>query len=118
MTACLRLEPYCIVLYLSIPISAFQKRSRRQLTLWHSLHAEALPVTASEGLAQGPYVAARTGFELATLRSKDIDSTNAPPRPTYRQGTVETLSNKFTNSVSKAGGLFMQELIGDTTKMS
>ena len=36
----------------------------------------------SEGLAQGPYVAARAGFELKTLRSKGFDSTNAPPRPT------------------------------------
>ena len=45
-----------------------------------SQHAEALQATASKGLAQGPYVATRAGFELATLRSKDIDSTNAPPR--------------------------------------
>ena len=35
-----------------------------------------------EGLAQGPYVAARAGFEPTTLRWKGIDSTNAPPRPT------------------------------------
>ena len=33
-------------------------------------HAEAPQATASEGLAQGAYVAARTGFELATLRIK------------------------------------------------
>ena len=49
--------------------------------MFWSLHTEALEATASEGLAQGPYVAARTGFEPATLRSKRIDSTNAPPRP-------------------------------------
>ena len=38
--------------------------------------------TVSEGLAQGPYVAARAGFEPTTLWSKGIDSTNAPLCPT------------------------------------
>ena len=39
-------------------------RSRsQQLTLCRSLHAEALEATASEGLAQVPYVAASAGFE-------------------------------------------------------
>ena len=33
-------------------------------------------------LPRVPYVAARAGFEPATLRSKGIDSTNALPRPT------------------------------------
>ena len=61
---------------------AVQKRSRpQQLTLCRSLHAEALKATASEGLAQGPCVEARAEFEPTTLRSKGIDSTNAPPRP-------------------------------------
>ena len=83
---------YCIVLYillfLSISIAlltawAFQKRSRpQQLTLYRSLHAKALQATVSEGLAQTPYAASRTGFEAATLRSKCINSTNAPPVPT------------------------------------
>ena|SRR6218665_2946944 len=45
-------------------------------------HAEAPQATASEGLAQGRCVATRAGFELATLWSKGIDSTNAPPCPT------------------------------------
>ena len=40
--------------------------------------SEALQATASQGLAQGPYVAARAGFEPGTLLSKGIDSTNAP----------------------------------------
>src|SRR6218665_2699508 len=84
-----------IVLYLSIsiallPIRAFQKRSRpQQLILCRRLHAEVtgnckkkLQATVTEGLAQGPYVAASMGFEPTTLRSKGIDSTNAPPRPT------------------------------------
>ena len=47
-----------------------------------SLHAEALQATESEELVKSPYVAARAGFEPTTLRSKGIDSTHAPPRPT------------------------------------
>ena len=52
------------------------------MILCRSLHAETLQATASEGLAQGSYVAVRAGFEPVTLHSKFIDSTNAPPRPT------------------------------------
>ena len=44
--------------------------------------AEASQATASEGLVQGPYVAARTEFKPATLRTKGVESTNAPPRST------------------------------------
>jgi len=36
----------------------------------------------SEGLAQGPYVAAGVGFEPATLRTQDTELTNESPRPT------------------------------------
>ena len=42
---------------------------------------EAPQETASEGLAQGPYVAARAGVETMTLRTKDVDSTKVPLRP-------------------------------------
>jgi len=38
-------------------------------------HAEASQATASEGLAQGPYVAARAVFQPVTLRTK---ATNLP----------------------------------------
>src|SRR6218665_2518128 len=48
------------------------------------IHAEAPQVTASEGLAQGPYVAARAGFEPMTLETKGDESTNEPPRPTLK----------------------------------
>ena len=44
-------------------------------------HAEAPQATASEGLAQGPYVADRVGLKPTTLRTKDVESTNAPPHP-------------------------------------
>ena len=42
-------------------------------------HAEAPQATVSEGLAQGPYLAARTGFEPVM---KGDESTNEPPRLT------------------------------------
>ena len=45
-------------------------------------HAEAPQAIVSEGLAQSPYVAARAGFEPTTLRTKGVETTNAPPRPT------------------------------------
>ena len=44
-------------------------------------HAEAPQATVSEGLAQGPYVAARAGFEHTTLRTKGAESANVPPHP-------------------------------------
>ena len=45
-------------------------------------HAEVQQATAGEGLAQGPRVAARAGLTLTTLRTKGVESTNEPPRPT------------------------------------
>ena len=45
-------------------------------------HAEAPQATASEGLEQDPYVVDRVGFEPATLRTKGVESTNEPLRPT------------------------------------
>ena len=36
----------------------------------------------SEGLAQGPYMAADVGFEPATLRMQGTEHTTEPPRPT------------------------------------
>ena len=43
-------------------------------------HAEAPQATASEGLAQGPYVVARVGFKPMTLRTKVVESTNESPQ--------------------------------------
>ena len=37
---------------------------------------------ATERLAQGPYMAARAGFEPTTLRMKGNESSNEPPHPT------------------------------------
>ena len=41
--------------------------------------AEALHATMGEGLAQGPYVAARVGFEPATFQTQDTKTTTEPP---------------------------------------
>ena len=57
-----------------------------------SLHAEALQAPVSEGLAQGPYVATRVGFEPANLRTEGTEHTTKPPRPTYRVTIITTVS--------------------------
>ena len=44
-------------------------------------HAEAPQATVSEGLAQGPYMAARAGFGPTTLRTKGAKSNDEPPCP-------------------------------------
>ena len=46
-------------------------------------HAEAPQANVSEGLAQGPYVAARAGVESMTIRLKGVDSTNVPPNAPF-----------------------------------
>ena len=48
----------------------------------HEYCVGATQATASEGLAQGPYVAARAGFEAVTLWTKVAESTNEPAHPT------------------------------------
>jgi len=45
-------------------------------------HTEAPQATVSEGLALGPNVAVRAGFEAVTLRTTGVESTHAPdPHP-------------------------------------
>ena len=51
-------------------------------------HAEAPQLSASEGLAQGPYVAARARFERTTLRMIGVESINEPPILTLYLGLV------------------------------
>src|SRR6218665_3020182 len=58
------------------------------MTLFRSLHYEALhPRAAVRDLPRGPYAEVRVEFHPATLRSKGIVSTNAPPRPTDFKNT-------------------------------
>ena|SRR6218665_1675277 len=56
-----------------------QRRSRQQHGYCIGVSRRSAQETVSEGLAQGPYMAARVGVVPATLRSKVIDSTKAPP---------------------------------------
>ena len=44
-------------------------------------HAKVPQANASEGIAPGPYVAARAGFEPVTIRTKCDESTSEPLRP-------------------------------------
>src|SRR6218665_3867919 len=68
--------------------TATQRRSRHSTDAVSEFHAEAPQATASEGLAQGPYVAARAGVEPTTLRSIGVDSANEPPCPTRNKRTI------------------------------
>ena len=43
----------------------------------------------SEGLAQGPYVAAVVGFKPASFSVQGTDFTTEPPRPAIRYVNVE-----------------------------
>ena len=58
-----------------------QRRSRHSTDTVPEFQAEAPQSAVSEGLAQGPYMAARAGVEPMTLRTKGVDSTNASPTP-------------------------------------
>jgi len=62
------------------------------------LRAEAPQATASEGLAQGPYMEARALFEPATPRTKDVQSTTEPPHPTNIRGIA---------TITKSKGIFL-----------
>src|SRR6218665_2974244 len=55
-----------------------QRRSRHSTDTVLEFHTEAPQATASEGLAQGPYVAARAGFEPTTLLTNLPMSHNTP----------------------------------------
>ena len=60
----------------------FKNYASFRLDTVSEFHAEAPQVTASEGLAQGPYVAARARFEPTTFCTKGDESTNEPPHRT------------------------------------
>src|SRR6218665_2076998 len=58
-----------------------ERHSRHSTDTVPEFHDAAPQATVSEGLAQGPCVAARAGVEPTTLRTKGVDSTNAPHTP-------------------------------------
>src|SRR6218665_832912 len=47
--------------------------------------------TANKGLAQGPYLADRAGFEPTTLRTKGDESTNEPPHAKLTQNDMTSI---------------------------
>jgi len=61
-------------------------------------HAEALQATASEGLAQCPYAAARAGFEPVTLQKKGAESANEPSRHKIALRPTSQLLNSLSES--------------------
>jgi len=62
-------------------------------------HTEAPQATASEGLAHGPYVAGRAGFEPVTLQTKGVKSTNEHPCPQNINNVVEVTGRKLMQHV-------------------
>ena len=82
------------------------RRSRQSTDTESEFHAKAPQATESEGLAQGPYVAARAGFEPTTLRPKGDETTNEPPRPTwFTLNNSQLKAGKLNNSQLRAGKL-------------
>src|SRR6218665_131283 len=68
--------------FYSTSSSSLLHRSAPSTDTVSEFYAEAPQATASEGLDQGPNVAAKAGFEPATLRTTGVESTNEPPSPT------------------------------------
>ena len=59
----------------------YSEALQTQYTDVSEFDAEAPQATANEGLAQGPYVAAKTGLKPTTFQTKGVQSTNEPPCP-------------------------------------
>src|SRR6218665_1358893 len=56
-----------------------------------------IQATTSEGLAQGPYVVARVGFEPATFHTQGTEPATEPPHPTIHiRVKTATLCNVTT----------------------
>jgi len=62
--------------------------SRHSTDTVSEFYAEAPQATASERLAQGPYVVARARFEPTTLRMKGVESFIELPRHTIYRPSV------------------------------
>ena len=57
-------------------------KRRSALALLGGTDAMVLQSIVIEEVAQGPYLAARAGFEPATLRTQRTEPATEPPRPT------------------------------------
>ena len=65
----------------SLSMSLSEAFPTTALILCRRLHIEQRKATVSEGLAQGPYMVDRVGFELTTLRTEGTEPTTEPPCP-------------------------------------
>ena len=66
----------------SLSMSHSEEVPTTGLILCRSKYTEAVRTTASEGLAQGPYVAAKVGFEPATLQTEGTEPHHWATMPT------------------------------------
>ena len=77
-----RKEDICMYVFIQtisiapLQVHFYQKRSRHSTDTVPEFHAEALWATANKGLAQGPNVAARAGFEPTILRLNQCATTS------------------------------------------
>ena len=79
------------------------------LTAWQPRWAphHVIQATTSEGLAQGPYLAARVGLEPATLRMQSTELTTVPP---HLSGiTLSEFTSKSVSILNARISLFQQE---------
>ena len=90
-------------------------RSQHSTDTVSEFHAEEPQATASEGLAQGPYVEARTGFEPATLWTKGDESTNEPQCSTIHCMYQTNSSDGEFSSSAAQGHPNQQVIIINTT---
>src|SRR6218665_3000378 len=75
------IHSFRLFLYRLFKSTTTQRHSRHSTDTVSELHAQAPQATASEGLAKGPNVATRAGFEPTTLWTKGVESTNEQPCP-------------------------------------
>ena len=80
------------------------------------LNVEGPLAIVSKGLAQGPYVAARAGFQPETLRTKGDESTNDPPRMLYAVYIMHLYS--FPHSVPFSVGLGLGVWVAESLFLS
>jgi len=64
-------------------LTSTQRRFIHSTNTVSEIHAKVPHATAGEGLALGPYVAARAGFKPTTFQMKGVESTNEPSHPTF-----------------------------------
>ena len=82
-TCCIYLFLFSFIPAISIAPLQVLYNSEALPTTVSEFHAKAPQATANEGLAQGPYVAARAGFEPTTFQTKGVKSTTEPTCPAY-----------------------------------